>query len=82
VGFHHYPTGKGTLNLTNPCHGPTVDADGNTLAKASVGGRPLVPGPGDSKLAAAVAIQNGALVAVGKKIDGIEKATNFMKVAL
>jgi hypothetical protein len=38
--------------------------------------------PGDSKLAAAVVIQNGALVAVGKKIDAIEEATNFMKIAL
>jgi hypothetical protein len=73
-GIHDYLSGKGTLNPTNPGGPlPVFDADGTTLAKATVGGKPLAPSAGDSKLAAAAAgaIQNGALVALGKKPAGV-----------
>src|SRR6476620_6863106 len=50
-GIHDYLSGKGTLNPTNPGGPlPVFDADGTTLAKATVGGKPLAPSAGDSKL--------------------------------
>ena len=71
---HDYLSGKGTLNPTNPGGPlPVFDADGSTLAKATLGGKPLAPGASDTKLAAAAAgaIRNGALVALGQKPAGI-----------
>ncbi|MET1079670.1 MAG: hypothetical protein ABWY06_16800 [Pseudomonas sp.] len=75
AAIHQYLAGNGTLNPTNPGGPlPTFDAQGGTLAKATLGGKPLAPGASDGELAAtaAAAIQQGALVALGHKPAGVQ----------